>query len=135
MQDTLKLYNDIDATLELDSIVGNNGTLSHFQDILQSNSQFKVKYSEMINDLASRSTIFDEGVIGNINENYVDEFNSHTFMKKSALHIDNLSSISSINDAIKVLGQAKDELLAGRHDMSNYTTLTQLPQFMVARLA
>lgn len=135
MQSSLELYNDTDATYRLSNIIGENGTLSNFEQLMKSNADFKTEYKFMLDDLSSKYNIFDEGTIGNINEIYANEFNSFEFNKKSSLHIDNLAKISSINDLIKTLGQAKDEILAGRHDLKNYTTLTQIPQFMVSRLA
>ena len=135
MQSSLELYNDTDATYRLSNIIGENGTLSNFEQLIKSNPSFKTEYKFMLDDLSSKYNIFDEGTIGNINEIYANEFNSFEFNKKSSLHIDNLAKISSINDLIKTLGQAKDEILAGRHDLRNYTTLTQIPQFMVSRLA
>ena len=134
MQSSLELYNDTDAVISLSSLLGKDGTLSKFEMLIDNNPHFKAGYRDMLDDLSSRYNIFDPGTIGNINENYSNEYNNFEFTNKSVLHIDNLSQISSINDAIKALGQAKDEILAGRHDYKNYTTLTQMPQFMVNRL-
>lgn len=135
MQSSLKLQNDTDSVYELDRLLGADGSLNHFENLIKDNPDFKTGYRDMLNDLSSKYNIFDPGVIGNINEVYANEYNSFDISRKSSLHIDNLAKINSINDLIKTLGQAKDELLAGRHDLANYTTLTQIPQFMVSRLA
>ena len=46
-----------------------------------------------------------------------------------------LDQIKDVNDAIKALGQVANELTAGRNNLNDYTTLTQMPQFMVSRLS
>lgn len=134
MQSSLKLQNDTDAIYELDKLLGANGSLNHFEQLIKHNPDFKAGYRDMLDDLSSKYNIFDPGTIGNINEVYSNEYNAFDISRKSSLHIDNLLQIKSINDLIKTAGQAKDELLAGRHDLANYTTLTQIPQFMVSRL-
>ncbi|MEG1494744.1 MAG: hypothetical protein RR406_00370 [Bacilli bacterium] len=135
MQSSLGMYNDTDATLNLLDIMGPDGTITKFENLMKTNPNFKAEYKRMLDDMSSNYNIFDAGTIGNINENYADEFANFTYSKKSALHIDNILNINSINDAIKLAGQAKNEILAGRHDLENYTTLTQIPQFMVSRLS
>ena len=132
MQTRMKLFNDIDADLSLDQIMGYGSALSNFDDLMTVSGSFRKGYTDMLDDLAARHSIF-ESVIGNINESYTNEYNNYSFMKKSSLS--RLSQIESINDAIKILGEAGKELGAGRHDLNNYSVLTQIPQFMVARLS
>lgn len=134
VQDVLKIENDIDTAIELSSVIGESGTITHFKSLIESNVDFKAGYYDMIDDLSSSHNIFDKGNIGNINEVYTDEYNSYSFQKKSALHIDNLLQINSINDMIKTAGDAAKEIMAGPDDMQNYTTLTQLFQFGGSRL-
>lgn len=131
MQTRMKLFNDIDADLSLDQIMGYGSALSNFDDLMTVSGSFRKGYADMLDDLAARHNIF-ESVIGNINESYTNEYNNYSFMKKSSLS--RLSQIESINDAIKILGEAGKELGAGRHDLNNYSALTQIPQFMIARL-
>ena len=135
MQSSLQIYNDTDAVLSLNSLLGQDGTISKFERLINENPTFKSKYRQMLDGLSSKYNFLDEGTIGNINENYSNEYNSFEVIKKSALSLDNLLQIESINDAIKIAGEAKNELLAGRHDLQNYSTLTQIPQFMVSRLS
>lgn len=135
MQSSLQIYNDTDAVVSLSSLFGPNGNISKFERLINDTPHFKSEYKEMLDHLSSKYNIFDEGTIGNINEVYSNEYNPFEFTKKSSLNIDNLLQVNNINDAIKVAGQAKDELLAGRHDLKNYSTLTQIPQFMASRLA
>lgn len=135
MQSSLQIYNDTDAVVSLSSLFGPNGNISKFERLINDTPHFKSEYKGMLDHLSSKYNIFDEGTIGNINEVYSNEYNPFEFTKKSSLNIDNLLQVNNINDAIKVAGQAKDELLAGRHDLKNYSTLTQIPQFMASRLA
>lgn len=131
MQNKMKIYNDIDAEHTLDQIIGYGSALNEFDNLMTISGSFKEGYTEMLRDLASRNHSF-ESIVGNINESYYNEYNNYSFMKKSA--ISQLSQIESINDAIKTLGEAGREVLAGRNDLNNYTELTQIPQFMLARL-
>lgn len=135
MQSSLQIHNDTDAVLSLTNLLGPDGTISKFEMLINENPTFKSKYKQMLDGLSSKYNMFDEGTIGNINENYSNEYNSYELIKKSALSLDNLLQIESINDAIKLAGEAKNELLAGRHDLKNYSELTMLPQFMVSRLS
>lgn len=132
MQKNLELYNDMDAVVELNQLMSSNSPLKNFDDLFTTSGSFRDGYLGMIDDLGARTKIF-EAAIGNINESYINEYNNYTFMKESALS--RLSQVKSINDAIKTLGEAGRELGAGRHNLNDYTTLTQLPQFMVARLS
>ena len=132
MQKNLELYNDMDAVVELNQLMGHNSPLKNFDDLFTTSGAFRDGYIGMIDDLGARTKVF-EAAIGNINESYINEYNSYTFMKESALS--RLSQVKNINDAIKTLGEAGRELGAGRHNLNDYTTLTQLPQFMVARLS
>lgn len=131
LQSTLKLYNDTDTSFDLDKMVGYDGLLTRFDNLLSSNGQFKTRFGEMIDNLASRQTILDSSAVGNINENFVNEYNNFTFMKNSAVKEATLGNITSINDFIKQVGR---EITAGRNNMQDYTTITQIPQFMAARL-
>lgn len=131
LQSSLKLNSGIDEVYSIDRMIGPDGLLTKFDNLLSSNSQFKVRFSQTLDDLASRQSIFDSSVIGNINENYINEYNNYTFMENSSLKKALLGDITSINDFIK---QSAKELIAGRNDLKNYTTLTQIPQFMVSRL-
>lgn len=129
MQRNLDLYNDVDAIIELNDMYNK---VHIFDDLMTTSGAFRDGYISMIDDLGARSEIF-ENTIGNINQTYINEYNNYTFMKESALS--RLTQIQDINDAIKIAGEAGKEVLAGRKDLNNYTTLTQLPQFMVARLS
>lgn len=131
LQSVTKLANDTDDTLSLDKAIGQNGYLTYFDEIMTDDKHFKFRYSSMLDDLASRHSVYDSEIIGNINEIYFNEYNSHTFMEDSVIKKFNFSSLEGINESIKQLGK---ELTAGRHDMENYTTLTQIPQFFAARL-
>lgn len=132
LQSTLKLYNDTDSAIDLEKMTGDNGLLTRFNNAISSDGHFRNRFVEMIDDLSHRQTIFDTSAVGNLNENFVNEYNNFAFMKNSAVKELMLGNITSINEFIK---QAGKELIAGRHDMENYTTLTQIPQFMVSRLA
>ena len=112
-------------------MIGQNGALTYFDNLMTANDHFKFRYSSMLDDLASRHSVYDSEIIGNINEIYFNEYNDYTFMKNSVIKDFNFKSLEGINESIKQLGK---ELTAGRHDMENYTTLTQIPQFFVARL-
>lgn len=131
MENRLKIYNDIDADLSLDDLVGYGATLKEFDNLMTVSGSFRKGYTDMIDDLASRENIF-ESSIGNINESYYNEYNNYAFMKKSK--VSSLGQVESINDAIKAIADTGKELLAGRDDLKNYTTATQLPQFFLARL-
>lgn len=129
MQRNMNLSNDLDADINLNDAVD---YLKNFDDLLATSGTFNKGYIDMLDDLGSRANLFEDAV-GNINQTYINEYNKYSFMKKSsALNID---QIRSINDAIKTAGDMGKELLAGRNDLNNYTTLTQIPQFMVARLS
>lgn len=132
MQSNLELYNDVDAIFEINQLVGENSPLRRFDELLTTSGAFRDGYTSMIDDLGARHKMF-ESVVGNINESYINEYNNYSFMKESALS--RLNQIGSINDAIKTLGEAGKELVAGRNNLNDYTTLTQIPQFMVARLS
>lgn len=132
MQSNLELYNDVDAIFEINQLVGENSPLRRFDELLTTSGAFRDGYTSMIDDLGARHKMF-ESVVGNINESYINEYNNYSFMKESALS--RLNQIESINDAIKTLGEAGKELVAGRNNLNDYTTLTQIPQFMVARLS
>lgn len=129
LQSISKLANDTDSEVSLDKMIGSHGFLTYFDDLITTNEHFKYRYSNMLDDLAARHTVFDTKVIGNINQNYYNEYNNFTFMKDSA--VSNLTNLENINDTIKQLGR---EAVAGRNNMTDYTTLTQIPQFMAARL-
>lgn len=129
LQSVSKLANDTDEEINLDKMIGEHGFLTYFDDLLTSNGFFKYRYSNMLDDLAARHTVFDTKVIGNINQNYFNEYNNYTFMKNSA--VSKLGQLENINETIKELGR---EVVAGRKNMADYTTLTQIPQFMAARL-
>lgn len=132
MQENLKIYNDFDQKLELNQLIGEGSSLKMFDDLLNTSATFKQGYNDMIDDLGTRTNIYDKS-FGNINETYINEYDNYSFNKKSAFS--RLSQIKSINDAIKLAGEAGNEILANRNnDLSNYTSLTQIPQFMVARL-
>ena len=131
LQSITKLINDTDDELSLDKMVGEAGYLTYFDNLMTSNSHFKFRYSSMLDDLASRHSAYDSEIIGNINEIYSNEYNDYTLMEDSIIKKLNFSSLERINESIKQLGK---ELTAGRHDMINYTTLTQIPQFFTARL-
>ena len=131
LQSITKLINDTDDELSLDKMVGKAGYLTYFDNLMTFNSHFKFRYSSMLDDLASRHSAYDSEIIGNINEIYSNEYNDYTLMEDSIIKKLNFSSLESINESIKQLGK---ELTAGRHDMINYTTLTQIPQFFTARL-
>lgn len=131
LQSVTKISNNTDNAINLDKMIGTGGYLTYFDDMMTSNNQFKFRYSNMIDDLASRHSVYDSEIIGNINEIYYNEYSNYTFMKDSAIKNMNLTSLEGINDTIKQIGK---ELTAGRHNMENYTTLSQLPQFAVARL-
>lgn len=132
MQSNLELYNDMDSVTHLNQVIGLGSPLSKFDDLMTTSGSFRKGYSDMIDDVGSRLDLFDS-TIGNINQTYINEYDNYSFSKQSALS--RLSQIKDINEGIKLLGEAGKELIAGRNDMTNYTTLTQLPQFMVARLA
>lgn len=134
LQSNLKLYNDTDAVLKLSEVLGPNGTINQFEDLINEVPTFKAKYREMLNTMSSKYTFLDSGDIGNINETYYNEYNPYTIIKKSALSLDNLAQLESINDFIKLAGEAKDELFAGRQDLENYSNLTKIPQFAINRL-
>lgn len=134
LQSSLQIYNDTDAVFNLSDLLGPNGNINKFEFLVNEIPTFKAKYRDMLDELSSKYTMFDAGTIGNINEVYSNEYNPYEVVKRSAINLDNILQIKNINDAIKLAGQAKDELLAGRHDLKNYTTLTQIPQFMVNRL-
>ena len=131
LQSITKLANDTDDALNLDKMIGPNGSLTYFDSLMKTNDHFKFRYTSMLDDLASRHSVYDSEIIGNINEIYFNEYNNYTFMKNSVIKDFNFNSLEGINESIKQLGK---ELTAGRHDMKNYTTLTQIPQFMNARL-
>ena len=131
LQSITKLANDTDDVLNLDKMIGPNGSLTYFDFLMKTNDHFKFRYASMLDDLASRHSVYDSEIIGNINEIYYNEYNDYTFMKNSVIKDFNFKSLEGINESIKQLGK---ELTAGRHDMENYTTLTQIPQFMAARL-
>lgn len=131
LQSVTKLANDTDDALSLDKMIGQNGALTYFDNLMTANDHFKFRYSSMLDDLASRHSVYDSEIIGNINEIYFNEYNDYTFMKNSVIKDFNFKSLKGINESIKQLGK---ELVAGRHNMENYTTLTQIPQFMAARL-
>ena len=131
LQSITKLANDTDDALNLDKMIGQNGALTYFDNLMTINDHFKFRYSSMLDDLASRYSVYDSEIIGNINEIYFNEYNDYTFMKNSIIKDFNFKSLEGINESIKQLGK---ELTAGRHDMENYTTLTQIPQFFAARL-
>lgn len=130
LQSITKMSNDTDDIVKIEKMVGTNGYLTYFDNLLSGNGHFKARYSNMLDDLASRHSVYDSELIGNINQVYYNEYNNFTFMEDSVLS--RLGQVGSINEFIKQVGK---ELGAGRHDMRNYTTLTQVPQFMVARLA
>ena len=130
IQSITNLTNDTDDIIKMEKMIGPNGYLTQFDSLISGNSHFKARYSDMLNDLASRHSVYDSELIGNINQVYYNEYNNYAFMEDSILS--RLGQVGSINEAIKQIG---NELGAGRHDMRNYTTLTQIPQFMVARLA
>lgn len=130
LQSITKMANDTDDVINIERMVGANGYLTYFDQLMTSNGHFKARYSSMLDDLASRHSVYDSELIGNINEVYHNEYNDFTFMKDSVLS--RLGQVGSINELIKELG---NELTAGRHNLRDYTTLTQIPQFMVARLA
>ena len=129
LQSISKIANDTDDEINLEQMVGQNGFLTYFDNLMTANGHFKNRYSNMMDDLASRHSVFDTSVIGNINQNYYNEYNTNEFVKNSVLS--RLDQVNSINDLIKEVGS---ELTAGRHNMKDYTTLTQVPQFMAARL-
>ena len=129
MQKNLDIYNDVDAVIHLNDIYTKVRT---FDDLMTVSGTFREGYTSMIDDLGARAQIF-ENTVGNINQTYINEYNNYTFLKESALS--RLTQIQDINDAIKIAGEAGKELIAGRNDLNNYTTLTQIPQFMVARLS
>lgn len=131
LQSVTKLANDTDDALNLDKMIGQNGALTYFDNLMTINDHFKFRYSSMLDDLASRHSVYDSEIIGNINEIYFNEYNDYAFMKNSVIKDFNFKSLEGINESIKQLGK---ELVAGRHDMENYTTLTQIPQFFAARL-
>ena len=131
LQSITKLANDTDDVLNLDKMIGEGGYLTYFDNLMTANDHFKFRYSSMLDDLASRHSVYDSEIIGNINEIYYNEYNNYTFMKNSVIKDFNFKSLEGINESIKQLGK---ELTAGRHDMKNYTTLTQIPQFFAARL-
>ena len=130
LQSITKIANDTDDVINIDKMVGANGYLTYFDELMTANGHFKARYSDMLDDLASRHSIYDSELIGNINEVYHNEYNNFTFMKDSVLS--RLGQVGSINELIKELG---NELVAGRNNLKDYTTLSQIPQFMVARLA
>lgn len=130
LQSITRITNDTDDVINIERMIGPNGYLTYFDELLTSSGHFKSRYSNMLDDLASRHSVYDSELIGNINEVYHNEYNNFTFMKDSVLS--RLGQVGSINELIKELGS---ELTAGRHNMKDYTTLTQIPQFMVARLA
>ena len=132
MQSNLKLYNDTDYVTDINQLIGDGSPLKEFDNLMTSNATFRKGYSDMIDDIGSRINIFDSN-IGNINETFINEYDNYSFSKVSALS--RLSQIKDINEGIKLLGEAGKELIAGRNDMLNYTTLSQIPQFMFARLA
>ena len=132
MQKNLKLYNDVDSVYELNQLIGRGAPLETFDDLLTVSGTFRNGFSNMLDDLYSRTNVL-ESVIGNINETYINEYNNYSFMKESALS--RLGQVKSINDAIKIAGEAKREIFAGRNNLNDYTTLTQIPQFMVSRLS
>lgn len=134
LQSSLELHNDTDAVLSLSEMIGPNGKMSNFEALINEVPTFKTKYREMLDEMSSKYTFLDSGNIGNINEVYYNEYNPYTVIKQSALSLDNLTQIKDINDGIKLLAEAKDELLAGRHDLANYSNLTKIPQFFVNRL-
>ena len=130
IQSITNLSNDTDDIVKMEKMIGPNGYLTQFDSLLSGNSHFKARYSDMLDDLASRHSVYDSELIGNINQVYYNEYNNYAFMEDSVLS--RLGQVGSINEAIKQIGS---EIGAGRHDMKNYTTLTQAGQFMVARLA
>ena len=130
LQSITQIANDTDDIVKVEKMVGEFGHLTYFNGLMSQNGHFKARYSDMLDDLASRHSVYDSELIGNINQVYYNEYNNYTFMEDSVLS--RLGQVGSINEAIKQIGS---ELGAGRHDMRNYTTLTQIPQFMVARLA
>lgn len=130
LQSITKIANDTDAEVNIEKMVGPHGTLTYFDDLLHYNGHMKYRYSSMLEDLGARYSFLDAGPVGNLNQNYFNEYNRYTFMKSSVMS--RLDQVEGINDFIK---QASQEILASRDKgMSNYTTLTQLPQFFVARL-
>lgn len=129
MQKNIGLYNDLDASVDLNDAIDK---LQDFDDLMATSGTFRKGYSDMLDDLGTRVNMF-ENTVGNINETYINEYNTYTFMNKSA--VSSLDQIRNVNDAIKAMGQMGRELVAGRDDLNNYTTLTQIPQFMVARLS
>ncbi len=129
MQKNIGLYNDLDASVDLNDAIDK---LQDFDDLMATSGAFRKGYSDMLDDLGTRVNMF-ENTVGNINETYINEYNTYTFMNKSA--VSSLDQIRNVNDAIKAMGQMGRELVAGRDDLNNYTTLTQIPQFMVARLS
>lgn len=132
MQKNLEIYNDFDQDLHLNQLIGEGSPLKKLDDLLTTSPTFKQEYMNMIDDLGSRTNIYDK-TFGSLNETYINEYDNYTFNRESALS--RLGQIKSINDAIKLAGQAGKELTANRNgDLSNYTSLTQIPQFMVARL-
>ena len=132
MQTQLNLANDTDAIYELNQLVGQGSPLNKFDELISHSQAFKQGYSNMLDDLSSRVGRWD-AEIGNINQSYSNEYNKYTFMNRSVLS--RLDQIKDVNDAIKALGQAANELTAGRNNLNDYTTLTQIPQFMVSRLS
>lgn len=129
MQTNMHLSNDLDADIKLTDAIDH---LKNFDDLLATSGSFNKGYIDMLDDLGARTNLF-ENTIGNINETYINEYNKYSFMKKSTAL--NLDQIRSINDAIKSAGDIGKELFAGRNNLNDYTTLTQIPQFMVARLS
>lgn len=130
LQSVTKIVNDTDAEINIEKMVGPQGTLTYFDDMLHYSGHMKNRYSTMLEDLGARYSILDAGSVGNINQNYFNEYNRYTFMKSSVMS--RLDQVQGINDFIK---QASEELLANREkSMQNYTTLTQFPQFFVSRL-
>lgn len=132
MQKNLNIYNDFDQQVHLNQLIEEGSPLKNFDDLLTASGTFKQGYIDMIDDLGTRTNIYDK-TFGNINETYINEYDNYSIRKESVLS--RLTQIESINDAIKAAGQIGKEFTASRNgNMADYTTLTQVPQFMVARL-
>lgn len=133
MQKRLSLYNSLDNNMDLNQLLGDASPLKDLQNLMENSSTFKENFLNMIDDLGTRSSIYDKVAFSDLNETVINEYDNYTFMKEST--ISSLHQVRSLNDAITAGKNIASELFASRDgDMSNYTTLTQIPQFMLSRL-
>lgn len=85
--------------MDLNQLLSSESPLSNFEYLLNNSNEFKDKFLSMIDDLGTRSSIFDKKSFSDLNETLVNEYDNYTFMKEST--VSSLSRVRSINDALK----------------------------------